>query len=105
MTTFMVVTVEVEDHRALVKDYASIGVPLAEKYGGEIVIRGSKAEVMEGDFGNNAMVVITKWPSRDAIKAYWNSPEYQAIIPARQKVSELRAVIFDDDMGLVRFDS
>jgi uncharacterized protein (DUF1330 family) len=104
MAAFMIVTVEVQDHRALVEEYAAIGVPLAKQYGGEIVIRGGGAEVLEGNFGHDAMVVITRWPSRDSIKAYWNSPEYQALIPVRQRVSEMRAVIIDDDLDLVAIE-
>ncbi len=97
----MIVIVEVKDHRALFEEYASVGIPLAKKYGGEIVISGTAAEVLEGSFGRDATVVITRWPSREAIKDYWNSSEYQEIIPARQRVSEMRAIIFDDHLNKV----
>lgn len=97
MTAHLIVTIEVEDHEALVNDYAIAAMKVVKKYGGEVLVRGTGAEVLEGDFGHDAVVVISKWPSREAIKAFWNSPEYQALIPARQRVSDLRAVIIGDD--------
>lgn len=50
-------------------------------------------EVMEGE--PNPVTVILKFPSKDAMKAWYNSPEYQAVIGLRTDNSEGTMVVID----------
>ena len=43
----------------------------------------------------NPVNVILKFPSKDAMKAWYNSPEYQAVIGLRTDNSEGTMVVID----------
>lgn len=49
--------------------------PIYEKFGGEYIASTFQPDVLEG--GKSVrLVIISKWPSVDAGKAFWDSPEY-----------------------------
>ena len=51
---------------------------VSEKHGGEPVVRGAVAEILEGDGLVGERVVITRFPDADAARGYIASAEYQA---------------------------
>ncbi|MBV8908514.1 MAG: DUF1330 domain-containing protein, partial [Sphingomonadaceae bacterium] len=53
-----------------------------EKYGGRFLVRGGAVEVKEGEPGI-ARLVILEFPSVEAAGIFYDSPEYQAILPMR----------------------
>ena len=61
-------------------------------YGGRIVVRGGEAKLLEGSGGPGRMVVL-EFESPEKALAWYNSPEYQAILPHRLKNSTARAII------------
>ena len=52
------------------------------KHGGRYLVRGGNAEVAEGVLGF-PMKVVLEFPSLSAGKAWYGSPGYQEILPAR----------------------
>ena len=63
--------------------------PYAEKvrdtiaaHGGKPVVSSSNISVMEGDWSPTRMVVL-QFDSVEAAKGWYNSPEYQEILPHR----------------------
>ena len=52
-------------------------------HGGKYLIRTHEAVVLEGTFGQYPIKVILEFPTIDAARDWYNSPEYQAILPAR----------------------
>jgi len=61
--------------------------------GAEIVAVDVESEVLEGD-GYPATVII-KFESKETLKAWYNSPEYQAIAGMRKDNSEGSLVMID----------
>ena len=61
-------------------------------YGGRYVVRVGEAKLMEGIGGPGRMVVL-EFDSPEKALAWYNSPEYQAILPHRLKNSTGRAII------------
>jgi len=51
-------------------------------HGGEYLVRGGHATVEEGEMPHDRHVVL-KFPTREALEGWYNSPEYQAILPIR----------------------
>lgn len=52
-----------------------------DKYGAEILVAGSTDQVMdqlEGEWKEDARFTLFRFPSMEALKECWNSPEYQA---------------------------
>lgn len=77
MNAYIVATVDITDAERFAL-YARGIAGLAEKFGGESVLKGAVSEVLEGDAAPGQRVVITRFPSVDDAKAYVASPEYQA---------------------------
>lgn len=55
---------------------------LIKQFGGRYVIRGGEAETLEGEWRVPRLVVI-EFENAEAVKRFYNSPEYQAILPLR----------------------
>ena len=58
-----------------------------ERYGGRFVVRGGDPEVLEGE-NRPGRVVVLEFPSREQAKRFYDSPEYQAILPLRLAAAE-----------------
>ena len=50
-------------------------------------------EVLEGDDADG--VVLLEFPSMEAARAWYDSPEYQAAITARHEATRYRAILFE----------
>ncbi len=61
---------------------ASVPATLA-KYSGEVMAKGP-VEQLHGNFGFQAQVILA-FPSNENALAWYNSAEYQAIIPTRDE--------------------
>lgn len=81
---YMLVLGEVHDREAFMEGYASKLGPLYDKYGGSYiaVAGGASVEVLEGDYSPSS-IVLGKWESMEAARAFWNSPEYAPLKAAR----------------------
>lgn len=79
---YMLVLGEVFDRPAFGAGYAAKLPPLYEQYGGEYVAVGRGVEVLEGDYAPQSYVV-GRWPSLEAARAFWSSPEYDVLRRAR----------------------
>lgn len=78
MAAYIVATVRVTDP-AKFGLYVQAIAGLAEKFGGEYVVRGKVAEVLEGaDDLIDERVVVCRFPDADAARNYISSPEYQS---------------------------
>jgi len=63
-------------------------------HGGEILVAGEGAETVEGDPA--PVTVVLKFPSKDAVRAWYDSPEYQQIIHHRTDNTEGGLVFADE---------
>jgi uncharacterized protein (DUF1330 family) len=78
MAAYVIAQIEVTNMDEYVK-YASQTVACAEKFGGTFLVKGGAAEWIEGT-GSDRNVVI-QFESVEAAKTFYNSDEYQAILP------------------------
>ena len=76
MAAYMVILAEIQDMQSF-RAYGERAAELVEQFGGTYIARGAKrSECLEGDWPDETKVVISKWPSFEAAKAFWNSAEY-----------------------------
>jgi uncharacterized protein (DUF1330 family) len=64
------------------------------QYGGHYLVRGGASTQLEGR-AQGARRVVIEFPSRDTAETWYNSPEYQAILPLRQAHSEGHLALVD----------
>jgi uncharacterized protein (DUF1330 family) len=64
------------------------------QYGGRFVVRGGKAELIEGT-QEPARLVVIEFPDAAAAKRWYSSPEYQAALKIRLANSTGRVVLVE----------
>ena len=95
MPAYMIVTAAIHDRERFVSGYGAAAATLIERFGGEYLLRGPGAEALEGDFGDGASMVISKWPDRDAIRRFWNSDEYAEVKKLREGLADVQVLVID----------
>jgi len=82
------------DADAFAKNYGSqVGATLAP-FGGRFLVRGGKPIHLEGDPPRSRNAVI-QFESLDKAQAWYNSSEYQKLIPVRQKMTKTNSYIVE----------
>lgn len=78
MACYVIARMDVHDPAAYA-EYASQTVAIAEKYGGRFLVKAGEMQQLEGT-GPERHVVV-EFPDKPSALAYYNSPEYQKILP------------------------
>ena len=92
-SAYLIANVDVHDP-VQYEQYKKLSTLAMQAHGAEICIRGGRVEVMEGDW-NPSRVVMLKFPSMDAARAFYNSPEYAPAIAVRQGIADMRMIIVE----------
>ena len=74
------------------KEYVEKVKPIAEKFGGEYIVRGGETKVLEGTWTYSRTVVI-KFPSYEKALEWYNSDEYKPIKQIRLENSVGNGII------------
>ena len=85
MSAYVVASYRVTDPESF-GPYPEAATKTLAAAGAEIIAVDLDSEAMEG--AANPVTVILKFPSKEAMKAWYNSPEYQAVIGLRTENSE-----------------
>ena len=65
------------------EEYRNLAGPTLASYGGKFVAGSESVEVMEGDWVPRGFMVA-EFESLEQAKRWYNSPEYQAVLPMRK---------------------
>lgn len=88
MSAYLVCMVRVDDPERY-RQYTAKTPALIQKYGGRFVVRGGPVEAIEGpEFGDR--LVIVEFPSKEAAKKFYDSPEYREAMTHRTASAESR---------------
>lgn len=91
MSAFMISQARVLDP-AKYEDYRLAALPLLDKFGAKYVFRAKQAECLEGSWDGRVMAVL-EFPSAEAARSFWNSPEYQALKPLKDAAAEMDVIL------------
>lgn len=84
MTAYYIAQHFIRDEAAFA-DYLARTIPFIEKHGGRYLTKTGTHEMLEGE--RPTRVVIAEFPSKNAIKAWYNDPGYKPLIPQRHAVT------------------
>jgi uncharacterized protein (DUF1330 family) len=93
MAAYFVVELEITNMAGMESYRAAVPATLAQ-YGGRFLARGGATELIEGG-PEPKRIVVLEFADATAIKRWYNSPEYQKILPGRLANSTGRAFIVD----------
>ncbi len=97
MKGYIIAQVDVQDPEAY-EAYRSRTAAIIAQYGCRFLVRGGDVEVLEGEQRRNRVVVL-EFPSRAAARTFYESPEYQAIIPLRTRASDADLLLVEEYVG------
>ena len=93
--TYVVVTIKkVKDIEAF-REYAAKVAPIIERHGGEYVAVDKNPDVRAGEWAF-VRTVIVAYPNFAAAQSWYDSHEYQQIIPIRQRAIDANIAIVRD---------
>lgn len=95
MPAYMIVTAKIADRDAFIAGYGTAAARLVAQFGGRYVLRAPGAELLEGNFGDNASMVISEWSDRAAAQAFWSSPEYAEVKKLRDGIADCQVLLIE----------
>jgi uncharacterized protein (DUF1330 family) len=93
MSAYFVVELEITNSAAMEPYRAAVGATI-EQYGGRFLARAGATELIEGG-PEPKRIVILEFADKAAFKRWYDSPEYQKILPGRLGNSTGRAFIVE----------
>ena len=93
MAAYLIVQLTIHDPETYDR-YRAQTPAVIERFGGRFVVRGGDPEVLEGE-ARPGRVVVVEFPSRERAQRFYESLEYQAILPLRLAASTGSAVLVD----------
>ena len=76
------------------KEYTKQVGATVEKYGGKFLVRGGRADALEGEWPERRRVIL-EFPSVEAARNWWDSPEYEKPKALRKATSEGRLLLIE----------
>ena len=91
MSGFAIFNIDIKRSKEY-KEYVEKVKPIAERYGGEYIVRGGESTIVEGSWAYPRTVVI-KFPSYEKALEWYNSEEYKPIKQIRLDNSVANGII------------
>jgi uncharacterized protein (DUF1330 family) len=85
MAVYVIVQGKVEDQEVL-DEYVAKAGPTIKSHHGRTIVFDEEPELVEGKI-DYPRTVIVEFPSMTAFRAWYDSPEYQAVLPLRLKAT------------------
>jgi uncharacterized protein (DUF1330 family) len=93
MSAYVIVQVESVSNPDRLKQYREIGGPSLRESNAEVIAINRPFETLEGPAPQ--AVVMLRFPTIEAAKAWYTSPTYQAALPHRLAGASCRALIVE----------
>ena len=87
MSALLSVTIKVKNPAKL-QEYVSQVPPTMAPHGGKMIGRGKVAKMLNGEVSHQ-MEAMFEFPSEESLDAWFNSAEYQVLIPLRDEAADM----------------
>lgn len=98
MPAYMIISANISDRDAFINGYGKAAAALVAQFGGRYVLRAPGVELLEGEFGNGASVVISEWPDKQAARTFWNSAEYGEVKKLRDGLAQCQVLLVEGEL-------
>jgi uncharacterized protein (DUF1330 family) len=93
MPAYVIVEIDIADPVGYEK-YKKLAGATVEKYGGKYIVRGGKAETLEGDWTPKRIVVL-EFESMQRAKDWLNSAEYREPRKMRHRTAKTNMIVVE----------
>lgn len=93
MSAFIIVDVSILNKEEY-KTYVSLTPATIEAFGGKFIVRGGKAETLEGDWAPGRIVVL-EFSDYAQAKAWWDSEMYAPAKSIRQRAAKTQMILVE----------
>ncbi|HEU4977758.1 MAG TPA: DUF1330 domain-containing protein [Solirubrobacteraceae bacterium] len=93
MPAYVIVDVTVHDPETY-KEYAAGTPGVIAQYDGRFIVRGGAVTPQEGDWSPQRIVVL-EFADMAAARRWYDSPEYQALLPIRERAATSRLIFVE----------
>ncbi len=93
MPAYVIADVQVTDPAAY-EPYRPLAAASIARFGGRFIVRGGKADLLEGEPPPERIVVI-EFPDAEAAGRWYHSEEYQSALKIRQSASRGRLILVE----------
>jgi uncharacterized protein (DUF1330 family) len=96
MPAYMIITAKIHDREKFIAGYGNAAAALVTRFGGRYVFRGNgPAELLEGEWGAGAAVLMSEWPDLEALRRFWHSAEYAEVKKLRENLADVQVLAVD----------
>lgn len=78
------------------EEYRSRVPETVTPWGGELVLRGTRAKTLSGHYRHTETVVI-RFPDLESVVNWHDSPAYQALVPLRKEAADVDLISYEAD--------
>jgi uncharacterized protein (DUF1330 family) len=93
MPAYIIVEIDIHDPTGY-GEYKKLAGATVEKYGGKYIVRGGKAEVLEGEWIPKRIVVL-QFESTDRAKQWLNCEEYREPRKMRHRTAKTNMILVE----------
>ena len=83
MAAYLIANIDVRDAETF-QTYRERVAPVIERHGGRYLVRGGELHPLEGGLGLRRLVIL-EFPSLEAARRFYDSPEYAPLLKLRQE--------------------
>ncbi len=94
MAAYVIAQLTVTDPEGF-EAYRAAVPAVIDAHGGRFLVRGSPVSSLEGEPGRPRVIVL-EFPDKAAAESFYNSPEYQNILPLRLNTATGSVIIVED---------
>lgn len=94
MAAYVIGHISIKDPRKWAEYRGRVPDSLAG-WGAELVFRGVRSDLLAGRHAHTDTVVI-RFPDRAAVRGWYASPAYQALIPLREAAAEVDLIAYEE---------
>lgn len=82
---YVIANVEEIKDSAMLAQYGAVAPGMEAAFGGRLLVRGAKPVMLDSSPPPKGIFSVIQFPSMKALQAWWNSPQYSAVRPLREK--------------------
>lgn len=95
MTAYVIGNITVKDPEKWARYRSQVPATLSP-WGAELVLRGTNARVLSGQYPHTDTVVI-RFPDAESVMAWHDSAAYQALVPLRKQAADVDLVSYESE--------